>query len=294
MDIRCITNLEECKSIWQKLSPNEFLYDDWDFRYNYYKYFNYPLYFYTVYEGDEPVAVLPLMLDDSINKITFFISVEYMEQNRIFVKKDYEYCKYNLYQQAKNLHDNLYLEYLNKSESEISNVIYAEPNYFLQLKKYQSYKELLIDYIGSRSSKVLKQFEEFKSENFTLEQGDHNNVTLLIEYSKNRFKEKSSFITRPYWEDYFYYLSERNDCNFIIIKNQGKVIAIGMMIRYNSICYGINSGYDTSISNLGKYLTCMKINWAIKMNCTIYDAGSGSFGWKEDFHLDKNPLYIMQ
>lgn len=83
---KIITSLEEAKIAWKELSPNQYLHDDWNFRYLYYKYFEYPLYFYAAYSDDQLVALLPLMQNLQTQKLEFFAGFDYMENNRIFVK----------------------------------------------------------------------------------------------------------------------------------------------------------------------------------------------------------------
>ena len=64
---------------------------------------------------------------------------------------------------------------------------------------------------------------------------------------------------------------------------------MGFVLFYKNICYGINTGYNPEVKNLGKYITLLKIDAAIKERMKIYDAGgSGAFGWKTDFNLLKN------
>jgi len=70
---------------------------------------------------------------------------------------------------------------------------------------------------------------------------------------------------------------------------------VGFVLFHNGVCYGINSGYNPELKNIGKYLTLLKIQAAIDEGCSIYDAGgSGAFGWKEDFNLLKKPLYTLK
>ena len=70
--IFCIKDIEKAKIIWEQLTPNKSMYDTWEFRYLSYQLSLYQLYFYTAYENNEPVALLPLQLNTDKGYIEFF------------------------------------------------------------------------------------------------------------------------------------------------------------------------------------------------------------------------------
>ena len=93
LTFRNISNLEEAEKAWKSLSPNKVLYDDWDFRYTYYKYFNYPLNFIAGYDQGELVGLLPLMWDPTKGCYDFLPGLAIWKTMQFFInpvmKKQY-------------------------------------------------------------------------------------------------------------------------------------------------------------------------------------------------------------
>lgn len=90
LELRLIQDLEIAQSIWEKLSPQESLYDLWAVRLCFYQNNPQPLFFYTYYENDEPVAVLPLEYNKRKNFLQF-LAEDFIEGNKPFFKSGYEY-----------------------------------------------------------------------------------------------------------------------------------------------------------------------------------------------------------
>ena len=88
--ITVVKDLPEAERLWQLLSPQTTIYDSWEFRYCFYKYFNFELFFYVAYDDATPVALLPLQYNSDTGWLEFFGGDNYMEDNRVFVKPGYE------------------------------------------------------------------------------------------------------------------------------------------------------------------------------------------------------------
>ncbi len=288
---KIITSLDEAKTAWQELSPNHYLHDDWNFRYLYYKYFNYPLYFYAAYEKDELVALLPLMMNEQIGKLEFFAGFDYMENNRIFVKSGFE----NLKQILINQIDKPYrLDYMEESMENISGIEIHDDNFYIDLSEMNDYEDFLKKYLsGERRKKIMKIISEneYKFELST----SISDLNILAAFSRARFGEHSSFNDRPYWNEFVKEISEKFNSRITTLKINNKIEGVGLAINYNNIAYGLITGYNKDINNLGKVMILAKINQAILDKMKIYDSlGGGAFGWKQDFHLLSRPFYLLE
>ncbi|GEM_PF-1231040 len=286
---RTVTDIKEAKKVWDLLSPRKVLYDEWDFRYAYYKYFNYPIFFITAYENDEPVGLLPLMLDKEKNYLDFFAGFEYMEDNAIFLKSGYESYRENF---LDSINRPALLEYMNGS-AELSESEIHDYNYFIDLKGLINYEDFLHQYLHGESRRNIEyQIRKiFSQADVVISHGNMEDLDILEKWNKVRFKNHSSFFERPHWHDFYREVAEKFDSDIITVSIGGKKEGVGFLVTYKDICYGINAGYNPKVKNLGKYITLLKIDYAIKKGMKTYDAGSGAFGWKEDFNLNTRPFY---
>jgi hypothetical protein len=286
-----ITELHEAEAAWKLLSPNALLFDDWNFRYGYYKFFQYPLRFYTAYEANKPVGVLPLMWNEEKQYLEFFASFGYMENNSAFIKPGYEYIIPHLLEQIDRP---ALLEYMSPTSSILPHAENHENEYYADLIGLRHYHDFIETYMsGDKKRNILAQCRKLEQTGVVISEGTINDIKHLIYWSKIRFGRKSSFYRRPYFEEFYKFLGTSFDTRVITARINNEVQGVGLMIFYNDICFGINSGYNPEISNLGKYLSLHKIDYAIKAGKKQYAAGTGSPGWKEDFNLLKNPQYHL-
>ncbi len=287
---RTITTLKDCKNLWSILSPKKTLYDEWDFRYAYYRHFNYSLVFITAFDKEEPVGLLPLMFDREKGYLDFFAGFEYMEDNGLFLKKGYEDCSEEFLDQVQGERPAL-LEYIGESLNLNGSVIH-DYNYFINLKGLSDYEDFLHHYLHGESRRNIEyQIRKINKNEVEISYGNRDDILILEKWNKIRFGKHSSFYERPHWEEFYKEIAEKFNSQIITVSINGQKEGVGFLILYKNICYGINAGYNPEIKNLGKYITLLKIDYAIKKGAQIYDAGSGAFGWKEDFNLLKRPLY---
>lgn len=285
-----LSNLSEAEAAWKALSPNKVLYDDWDFRYAYYKYFNYPLEFIAAYAADELVGLLPLMWNPEKNYLEFFMCVDYMEDNQLFVKPGYEYVKKELISQIDRP---AYLEYLTTPEFPGSELY--DYNYSIDLTGMHSYEDFMETYLSKDTrSNISSQIRKITTFNPLITKGEALDLEIMSHWNKIRFGESSSYNDRPYWKEFINDIVQIFPAMITTVIIDGEKAGVGLALRYKDTCFGINAGYNPEISNLGKYMTLLKIDTAIKDGCTNYNAGSGAYGWKEDFHLIKRPFYKLE
>ncbi len=70
--VKIHSHLEECQWLWDKFSPNNSLFNLWEFRLAWFQGFGYHPYFYTLYLREKPVAVLPLWFNKEEKRYEWF------------------------------------------------------------------------------------------------------------------------------------------------------------------------------------------------------------------------------
>jgi CelD/BcsL family acetyltransferase involved in cellulose biosynthesis len=119
---------------------------------------------------------------------------------------------------------------------------------------------------------------------------DLTDLDTLAHYNILQFGEHSHF-NKPHRLEYLKELMNYFNCKILSIRCEGRTIAVGFAIVFGGRYYGLTSGHDLSITNLGKYLIVKRIEHAVKSGASIYEAGRHDYGWKEQFHFEKKSLY---
>ena len=98
--ISCEKDPGKAKALWEEISPNESLYDRWDFRFAFWQTKPWPLSFYAAHDEGRLVALLPLQENTEAGYLEF-LAADFMESNRIFCRPGYEGLAFDLVKATK-------------------------------------------------------------------------------------------------------------------------------------------------------------------------------------------------
>ena len=166
--------------------------------------------------------------------------------------------------------------------------------YVLDLEGITSWEDYLEKDWHGKSKKNLKaQMKKIEALGVTIQENEVADLEVLAQFNVEQFGEKSHF-NRPHRLEYLRKLMDIYKAKILSVVLNGKIIAVGYGIVYNGTYYGLTSGHDLSINNLGKYLILCRIEQAIASGATFYEAGRHDYGWKEQFHFEKKLLFRLQ
>lgn len=285
-----IKDLKEAEKIWKGLSPNLTLYDDWNFRYCFYKYHtDNPLLFYAGYLGDELIGLLPLQYN-SKEKYLEFWSEEFMEDNHVFIKKGFENLVPRFYEEIK---EPAKIYYIVDDCHYVRNLPIEDYKYILNLAGFKDYREYLESAFEGKSKKNLKREISIIEKNpVAIREDEEEDLDLVFGLNINTFKEESDFHGKNKKEIFRDFLKLDLPLHLMSIEVNGEKLAASVSILYNKIFYLLSTGSDNKkIPNLGKYLIFKNIEKAISLGAEIFDVGVGDCGWKERFRLERVPQY---
>ncbi len=286
-----ISDVEEAKKIWQKLSPDQNIYDNWDFRFCFYKYFNHPLRFYAGYVQGEPVGLLPLQYNAELKLLEFF-GGSFMEENHVFVKKGYEKFIPDFYE---NICEPARLEDVCDGSPFESSFSVLENKYVADLSGLKSADEYLAKYFKAKGRNAIKKKARFiETLKPAIIENNYEDFDLLMELNKERFGKGSSF-NKPFRYEIYHDLLKTNlDIRMMTFVIDGTREAVTFGIKYKNIFVGINGGTrEEAHQDLRTYITVKKIEKAISLGADKYDAGIEDLGWKENWHFQKIPQRIL-
>ncbi|MFA6995089.1 MAG: GNAT family N-acetyltransferase [Patescibacteria group bacterium] len=292
IELKVISDLETARKVWEALSPGETIYDLWEFRLCFYRQEPQALYFYTIYENEQPVALLPLQYNQELVCLEFFAE-NFMDDNRPFFRPGYEYLLPQLFQidfkQTVKIYDL-------KGEDKFTSALPLEDYiYFLDTTNLRSFD----DYLKQAFSDGHKR-ANFKRL-FTLLERDHevkvnvndfNDLSLIIDLNVKHFGDESYLRTVKERQAFYDLLKLPLDWHLITISVDGQKLAGSLAIIYRGTYFYLLVGSDLSIfPNVFKYLTKINLETALAKAVKIFDCSLGDCNWKSHWHLARRPLY---
>lgn len=287
-----VKNIDEANHIWNLLTPRLTIYDEWEFRYCFYKYFNYPLHFYVGYVKEEPIGLLPLQYNEKENYLEFF-GGSVMNDNRVLIKPGYEKYIKKFYNQ---INQKAKLEYIDGTDTFTKSLPIISYQYTLPLENLKNSDDYIENYYqGETRKKFIKRIKETQKIPHKILINQFEDIELIFELNINKFKEESSFL-KPHRQEIYRDLL-RTPFKPVLLtyvfneKKQGASFALIYKDRFVSFNSGINS---EEIKNIDSFARLERIDYAIKAGLKFFDALSGNCGWKENWHFYKIPQYKFE
>ena len=292
MKTEIITDINQAETLWKKLSPKEYMYDLWPFRFAFYKHNPHPLNFITIYDGKNRVAMLPLQKNSETNELEFF--GVYADFNRAFIKPGYEHLLTELYAKIERPAN---LEYIHKQDVYNANFKVQELGYYLPLHDIASSTDYIEKYWEGRARRKFKNEMRRLEKDFKIELvvDKPEYVEKMFKFNIQNFGEESGFLSHKERMPAFRELLHNGLESYVLaLLLNGKVESTGMVVIYNDFLYDLNSGTNRKIPNLGKMMVLKKIDFGISKGVKFYDASTYEGNWKERFNLKTVPRYIYK
>ena len=287
MEFKIYKNINECRKLWNHLSPNSSLFDVWDFRQCFYNRNDYELHFVVGRNGKEIQGLVPLYSLKSSNKYTYF-GGWFPERNSFFLKD-----KAVLSQLLQNCPDNTSIEGIDPHEGSNFSFSEDEYTYYLDLFKYDNNFD---NYFNS--------FDKKRRKNFKRELG--NIPKYKVHYNRLKdFKRLVELNIKQYDEDSVYnnenikkgiykimkLANENNSLEMISVEINGKVEAVDVGVLFGKWYHVITgSSNNEKITNLGKLITVLSIKNALKKKARIVNFFASSGYWKDMWSFEKEML----
>jgi len=289
---RLITDLKEAENIWRSLSPDEMIYDLWDFRYPFYKVYSYPLYFYAFYDGDEPVALLPLQLNKDWDGLEF-MAERLAYDNKPFIKSGYENLIPDLFNEPAlrmQIFDIAGIDDFTKNLPLEENSVY-----FYKIDNFNNFDDFLASAFpnGRKRYNFKRLFTNLeRNHEVKIIYNNFSDLELLMDFNTRSFNEESYLKTKEDRQPFFDLIKLPYNWNMITVEVDGKKLAVSLSLIYKDVYYYLIVGSDISEApDVFKYLTKVNLEEALKNKAKIFNCALGRGGWKEYWHLDKYPQY---
>ncbi len=301
IEIRETTDLKEAEKLWRSLSPHKTIFDEWDWRYCFYKYNPHPLRFMAAYEtgggkgagGDkaELVGLLPLARHPKYG--LEFLAEDPCEENRLFIKpgrEDVIPILYEAVDEPAKCYD------ITGDDEFTRNLPLEDYKYILPLQGINSFSDFLNSRLSSKRrrslAKELEELEKISPESLLVDKGQWPEyLELLFRFNTDNFAGESYLIENEQaaWRDL---LKLSFNWRFIAVKIKSEVQAVSLSVFYKGEWHYLITGVNfKDWPGLGKYLVKVNIEAAILAQAEIFDAGLGDCGWKHLWHFDRIPQH---
>lgn len=296
LDIREVKDLKEAEALWRAISPSQTIFDDWDFRYTFYKYDPHPVLFLAAHENSELIGLLPLQLHPK-HGYEFFDEYN-CEENRPFIKLGREEIIPELYQAIPGKTK----IYDISGEDEFTKKLELEDySYYLPLSGLETFSDFLSQRLSAKRRRSLeKEILAVTTNNLEIEvfTGDDKEkatkaLESLLEFNTNNFKEES-YLLKEDQAPWYDLIKQPFAWRWLTIKKDGHIQGVALSVIYNNDWHYLITGVNfKEFPGLGKLMVREAIEAAIKEGNSIFDAGLGDCGWKHLWHFDKKPQYIF-
>lgn len=296
MEIREINDLKEAEKLWREISPNKTIFDEWDFRYCFYKYVPHPVCFLAAYEDKNLIGLLPLQKHPRYGYE--FFSEYACEENRPFIKIGYEQIIPELYDAIPGTTK----AYDISGDDEFTKALPLEDYiYALPLAGINNFSDFLTARLNAkRRRSLVKEIQEAESYQIEIEviteplASKINALEKLFGFNTNNFKEESYLLIddQAPWRDL---MALNFDWRLTVCKIAGAVQAVSLSVLHNHTWHYLITGVNfKDFPGLGKFLVKTNMELAIAAGANTFDAGLGDCGWKNLWHFDKISQYNFE
>lgn len=302
LKVKVHSDVEVCYELWEKFSSKKSLYDQWDFRYSWYQGYQYKLYFYTLYEGTNPLVVLPLWYSNDDNRYEWF-GGWWMEDNKFFAKEEKLInLLFPLMPTPLWIHA-MPFDAMPK-EKEFSDIFISdEPKYTKKIKNIKTINEYLQQISKKHRYNLKSDYNKIRSMSPKIKKYEGANDEIfnqMMELNKKRFNgvtsEKSDFFDKETVVAYDNIFKNAGSykVQFIEVKIKNKIAAIDMIIKCNNNYHTwIGANNVHAFKGIGNFMLYYEIKEAIKNDYDVIDCSQIDYGWKHRY-FDEIPLFKYQ
>ncbi len=289
LQFRCVTDPVEAEKLWRSFSPEETIYDAWEFRALFQKYHQKEIRFYAGYIGEECIGCLPLQFNQEKNWIEFF-GGDYMEDNRLFLKSGYEMYHSDFFDYLKTLGETIHLECIRGDAEHFKSLEVQDYKYVLPLKNYESYESYVADVFSSESKKtLLKKMRRIERLGIEIVKNNFVDIEKLFEFNIAMFGDHSSFSDRPFHKEIFrelFTFSTDFVPHLLTFYVGGVLMAVSFSLEYKGGYAYVLLGTDPNgVKDMATYINLQNIQHAIQAQTRFVDCFVGAYGWKDRWHF---------
>jgi len=290
--VKVDSDLETCREIFEKYSPQNNLFDTWGFRYAFFiGYKNLPI-FITFEKQNEVIGVLPLWFEAEKKEIRWFGS--WWQEGNTFWFKDLKYLKLLLGKfNYKVLLNALQVD---SKVAKICNLEKDDPKYQLNLEKYPTQEDFLQRFTAKKRYNLKRDAKIILSKNPKTIYNRFEDIEKMFDLSIKRFKDRdgSPFEKEARKGTFREILKQAGEYDVRMLSTEidNETVGVDLVAIHKDTCYALQGAYDLEKHpGLGNYSNLLIMEDARALGAKVIDFLEVSYDWKESWF---DPINLYQ
>jgi hypothetical protein len=295
--IRTITDIEDCRRLWEEHIPRKHITDLWEVRLCFQQHYRHRPYFLAAEDRSGICGLLPLSWSEETGKLHCFPGETWggktwLEQNRMVAKDNGI-----LDSLMENIPYPYHLRYLLPFDGMPAACAVDEINYNFLPSRYDYSMDRYFGEFSHKSYKRLKKtLDEFEVLGLNYRYNVLTDFDTLVEMNLSRFGTSSyfdDFRFRKSFECLLYLLHDRGWLRLTTVLVGGRPAAVDMGCLYDNVYTLLAGGTGAEHPGIAKLINLHHMRWACETGIKRVDFLCGDFHWKTQFHLEQAPLYLL-
>jgi hypothetical protein len=297
-NFRTVSDLDECRQIWQRVMPADFITDLWEVRNCFQEHFRNRSNFIVAEDAGRISGLLPLSWIEASHCYGYFPGEiwhgkTWLEQNRICSRGDTQQSDL-LAQCPSSYHLRYLLPNSSRSYAEMTvdeiGYLFLPPNYDYEMQNY--FREF------SRKSikQILREVAAIEALGVAYRYDESADFDLMVEMNISRFGVDSYFYDSRFRESFrslANFLNAKEWLRFTTVLINGEPAAVDMGCIYRGVYTVMAGGTQSQYLGVAKLINLHHMQWACQQRLQRVDFLCGDFHWKKQFHLTPRPLFLL-
>jgi len=297
--IRTVSDIEECRQLWNQCMPAELLSDLWEVRDCFHRQYRHQPRFIVAEEHGRVVGFLPLSFNEETGQYNYFPGETWegktwLEQNRVIADS-----RSTLDAMLATLDGPHQLRYLrsdtnwSRSDERVDEVgyLFVPENYGYDLEKYFE------AFSHKTAKKLKKELAGWDVRNVEWRIDQPEDFEVLAQMNRSRFGRLSYFHDERFLESFralMNLLNERGWLRMVTVIVDGVPAAIDMGSLYKGMLTMLAGGTVEGFPGIAKLINMYHMSYSCENRLDSVDFLCGDFNWKTLFHLTPVPLYVLE
>ena len=295
---RTVSDLDECRQIWQQVMPAESIADLWEVRNCFQRHFRQRPSFIVAEDSRGICGLLPLSWIEESQCYGYFPGEiwhgkTWLEKNRIYACRDTQPSDL-LARFSSPYHLRYLLPHAGWGDGEMAideiGYLFLPPHYDFEIQNYfrefsrKSIKQILREVAAIEQLGVSYRYDEIAD------------FDLMVEMNMSRFGADSYFYDTRFKEGFrslANFLNEKGWLRFTTVLINGEPAAVDMGCLYRNVYTVMAGGTSSRFRGVAKLINLHHMQWACQQRLQQVDFLCGDFHWKKQFHLTPRPLFLI-
>ena len=294
--IRIVSDLAECRQVWQQVMPAESIADLWEVRDCFQQHFRHRPNFIVAEDDRGICGLLPLSWIEENRCYGYFPGEiwhgkTWLEKNRIYFRAETRPSDL-MAQCPPPYHLRYLLPYPGGSDAEMAideiGYLFLPPQYDYEMQKYFG------EFSRKSIKQILREVAAIEQLGVSYRYDVGSDFDLMVEMNISRFGVDSYFHDPRFKESFkslANFLSEKGWLRLTTVLINGEPAAVDMGCLYRDVYTVMAGGTSSRFRGVAKLINLHHMRWACQQHLQQVDFLCGDFHWKKLFHLTPRPLF---